>query len=198
MIVDVTQLAGAAPVSMRDWGADAVVCSGYKWLSGHGGVALLAVDEELSQETPHLVGWKGTADPFDFRADQLSLAPDARRFELSTMAYGSAISLSTSLAVLAGLGMPAIADHADGAGIRAGLPRRAAGLGALPFAGIQRLQPPHHLPPARHAPCRSGAATPRRGRRRGQSSRWRPSRLPAPLQRQQRHHRVRQRPHFAQ
>ena len=40
IVVDATQLAGAAPVSMRDWSADALVCSGYKWLSAHGGVAI--------------------------------------------------------------------------------------------------------------------------------------------------------------
>ncbi len=134
VIVDVTQLAGAAPMSMRDWGADAVVCSGYKWLSAHGGVALLAVNEELAQETPHIVGWKGTADPFDFHADHLSLAPDARRFELSTMAYGSAVSLSASLTLLAGLGLSTIAEHADVLAARTGLPRQAAGLGSLPLA----------------------------------------------------------------
>ena len=33
VVVDVTQLAGAAPVIMTQWGVDALVCSGYKWLS---------------------------------------------------------------------------------------------------------------------------------------------------------------------
>ena len=41
VIVDVTQMAGAMAVSQRSWSADALVCSGYKWLSTHGGVALL-------------------------------------------------------------------------------------------------------------------------------------------------------------
>ena len=182
-------------MSMRDWGADAVVCSGYKWLSAHGGVALLAVDEELAQETPYIVGWKGTADPFDFHADHLSLAPDARRFELSTMSYGSAISLSASLALLAGLGMSAIAEHADSTGIRACLPRRAAGLGPVPLAGVQLLQQPHRLPRTPHAPGRRGAAAPRGRWDRREPSRWRDPRLSASLQRQQRHHGPRRRPH---
>jgi cysteine desulfurase / selenocysteine lyase len=47
VIVDVTQMAGAMAVSLRAWSADALVCSGYKWLSTHGGVALLAVDDAL-------------------------------------------------------------------------------------------------------------------------------------------------------
>jgi selenocysteine lyase/cysteine desulfurase len=149
VIVDVTQLAGAAPMSMRDWGADAVVCSGYKWLSGHGGVALLAVDAGLAQETPYIVGWKGTADPFDFHADHLSLAPDARRFELSTMAYGSAISLSSSLALLAGLGMSAIAEHADA--LAHELVSRVARLGWAPFRPLGSSASANHIVSLRHA-----------------------------------------------
>ena len=34
--IDVTQMAGALAVSLRAWSADALVCSGYKWLSTHG------------------------------------------------------------------------------------------------------------------------------------------------------------------
>jgi selenocysteine lyase/cysteine desulfurase len=113
VVVDATQLAGAGPVSVRGWDADAVVCSGYKWLSGHGGVALLVVDEVLAARTPHILGWKGAPDPFDFRADRLTLAPDARRFELSTMAYGSALALTSSLDLLGGVGPDRIAAHAD-------------------------------------------------------------------------------------
>jgi selenocysteine lyase/cysteine desulfurase len=147
-IVDVTQLAGAAPVSMRDWGADALVCSGYKWLSAHGGVALLAVNEELANETPHIVGWKGTADPFDFQADQLALAPDARRFELSTMSYGAAISLTTSLALLSGLGMTDVAEHADV--LAAELVSRVAGLGWSPFRPLGSSASSSHIISLRH------------------------------------------------
>ena len=148
VIVDVTQLAGAAPMSMRDWAADAVVCSGYKWLSGHGGVAFLAVEKELAQETPHLIGWKGTAEPFDLHADQLLLAPDARRFELSTMAYGSAVSLSVSLALLTGLGMSAIAKHADA--LANELVSRAARLGWTPFRPLDSGASTSHIVSLRH------------------------------------------------
>ena len=195
VIVDVTQLAGAAPMSMREWGADAVVCSGYKWLSAHGGVALLAVDEELVQETPHLVGWKGAADPFDFHPDQLSLAPDARRFELSTMSYGSAVSLSASLALLTGLGMPAIAEHADA--LAHELVSRVAPLGWAPFRSLDSSASTSHILSLRH-PTHSAVEVQRRlagSRHRRQFSRWRHPRLTSSLQRQQRHQRARRRPH---
>ena len=112
-IVDVTQMAGAMPASLRSWGADALVCSGYKWLSTHGGVALLAVGDELLEDVPPIVGWKGARHPFEFDPTRLSLAPDARRFELSTIAYSSAVGLRTSIDLLAGVGIPTLAGHAE-------------------------------------------------------------------------------------
>jgi selenocysteine lyase/cysteine desulfurase len=68
-------MAGASPVTMSQWGADALVCSGYKWLSAPGGVALLAVTEDLAAMIPPLVGWMGKPAPFDFTPQELSLAP---------------------------------------------------------------------------------------------------------------------------
>src|SRR5204863_6042816 len=111
--VDVTQMAGAMAVSMRSWCADVLVCSGYKWLSTHGGVALLAVTDELLQDVPTIVGWKGTEHPFRFDPTTLTLASDARRFELSTIAYSSAAGLSSSIDLLTGVGFPALAEHAE-------------------------------------------------------------------------------------
>ncbi len=111
VVVDVTQLAGAAPVSMRAWDVDAMVCSGYKWLSAHGGVAVATMSEELSSAVPPVVGWMGAEDPFDFDATTLHLARGARRFELSTMSYASAVGLQRSLEMLSGAGIDVLAQH---------------------------------------------------------------------------------------
>ena len=112
VVVDVTQQAGAAPVHMTEWQADAMVASGYKWLSAHGGVALLALAPDLVDRLPGFVGWKGTEDPFDFDALTLRLASAARRFELSTMSYASAVGLETSMALLSSVGIGRIEEHA--------------------------------------------------------------------------------------
>ena len=126
--------AGAAPVTMTQWGVDALVCSGYKWLSAPSGVALLAITENLAAATPVIVGWKGSATPFDFTPQELSLAADARRFELSTMSYSAAVGLPH-------VDQAAHRHRADGdqrarqpAGGRSGRADRAAGMGALPGA----------------------------------------------------------------
>jgi selenocysteine lyase/cysteine desulfurase len=112
VVVDATQLAGAGVVDTIGWGADALVTSGYKWLSSHGGVALLALAPDLVLRLPGLVGWKGTHRPFAFNPLALRLADDARRFELSTMSYASAIGLESSIAMLSSLGFERIEEHA--------------------------------------------------------------------------------------
>ncbi len=131
VVADVTQMAGAAPVTMTRWGVDALVCSGYKWLSAPPGVALLAVTENLAAATPMIVGWKGSATPFGFTPQHLSLAPGARRFELSTMSYSAAAGLLTSIRLLTGTGLTAISEHASQ--LAADLATQTAPLGWAPY-----------------------------------------------------------------
>jgi selenocysteine lyase/cysteine desulfurase len=113
LILDVTQAAGAIPIDADRWQADVVVTSGYKWLGGHGGVALAAVADDLVEAVPALPGWMGASDPFDFDATRLDLAPDARRYTQSTMSYASMAALTASIQQLLGIGIDAIADHAS-------------------------------------------------------------------------------------
>jgi selenocysteine lyase/cysteine desulfurase len=149
VVVDATQLAGAGPVDMTRWGADAVVTSGYKWLSSHGGVALLAVAPDLCDRLPRIVGWKGTEDPFAFDARTLRLANDARRFELSTMSYASVVGLESSMAILSSVGFDRIARHA--ADLAARLVDRVEELGWRPFRPPGDPGASPHLVSLRHA-----------------------------------------------
>ena len=139
VVVDVTQMAGAVPVTMSAWGADALVCSGYKWLSAPGGVALLAVAEDLAAGIPALVGWKGSAAPFDFTPQELSLAVGGRRFELSTMSYSSASGLLASIKLLTGIGLTSIREHADR--LAEGLVARVAPSGSTPSPTLPATTP---------------------------------------------------------
>jgi cysteine desulfurase/selenocysteine lyase len=148
VIVDVTQMAGAMTVSLRSWSADALVCSGYKWLSTHGGVALLVVADELLQGVPPVVGWKGTEHPFQFDPTTLVLATDARRFELSTIAYSSATGLSTSIELLTGVGFPALTRHAEA--LARELVAATAPHGWTPFRDLDAPGASHHIVSLRH------------------------------------------------
>jgi cysteine desulfurase/selenocysteine lyase len=148
VVVDVTQMAGAVPVSMNAWGADALVCSGYKWLSAAGGVALLALTEDLAAVIPPIVGWKGGARPFDFRPEELSLAGDARRFELSTMSYSAASGLLASIRLLTGLGLTSIRDRART--LAASLVERTSPLGWAPYRPLSDPSASGHIVSLRH------------------------------------------------
>jgi cysteine desulfurase/selenocysteine lyase len=112
LIVDETQAAGAMRVDTTTFGADAVVTSGYKWLGGHGGVALALVSESLLEQLPVLPGWMSAPDPFDFDARSVSFSSDARRFTQSTMSYVSIAGLTTSIEELLSLGEDQIEAHA--------------------------------------------------------------------------------------
>jgi len=112
LIVDVTQELGARRVDVGAWNADAVVCSGYKWLGGHGGVALAAIAPRLLKHVPPMTGWMGAPDPFDFDARSLGMASDARRYTQSTMSYASVACLTTATEQLLTLGERNIETHA--------------------------------------------------------------------------------------
>jgi cysteine desulfurase/selenocysteine lyase len=112
LIVDATQAAGAMRVDAAVWDADAVVASGYKWLGGHGGVALAIMSPHLLEQIPPLPGWMGASDPFGFDATSVSLASDARRYTQSTMSYASMAGLTVAVDQLLSLGQSRIEAHA--------------------------------------------------------------------------------------
>jgi cysteine desulfurase/selenocysteine lyase len=156
VIVDATQIAGAAPVDMTSWDADALVCSGYKWLSSHGGVALLALRADLAEKLPLIVGWKGTEHPFAFDAMSLPLASGARRFEMSTIAYASAIGLRESIAMLAALDPVAVQCHARR--LASTLVERGAQLGWAPYRALSDPAACSHIVALRHPTISSATA----------------------------------------
>jgi selenocysteine lyase/cysteine desulfurase len=113
LVIDVTQAAGAVPIDTNDWQADVVVCSGYKWLGGQGGVGLAVIAPKLLSLTPPSPGWMGAPDPFDMQATKLPLAYGARRFTQSTMSYISISGLTVAVAELLVLGAEKIEAHAQ-------------------------------------------------------------------------------------
>jgi selenocysteine lyase/cysteine desulfurase len=98
---------------------------------------------------PGLVGWKGTHHPFAFNPLALRLADDARRFELSTMSYASAIGLESSIAMLSSLGFERISEHARR--LATHLIDRVAELGWRPFRPLSDPSAAPHIVSLRHA-----------------------------------------------
>lgn len=131
LVIDATQGAGALECDAGGWDADMVVSSGYKWLGGHGGVAVGALAPEVIARTPPLTGWMGAATPFDFDATRMSLAEGGRRFTQSTMSYVSVVGLATAVERLLDAGAAAVESHA--AKLRKALLDAVGKLGWRPF-----------------------------------------------------------------
>lgn len=134
LIVDATQAAGATRVDAAAWGADAVVTSGYKWLGGHGGVALAIMSPLLLEQIPPLPGWMGATEPFGFDATSLSLANDARRYTQSTMSYVCMAGLVAAIEQLLSLDETRIEAHARS--LASTLVSEAAKYGWQPFRSV--------------------------------------------------------------
>ncbi len=112
LVVDATQSLGAVPIDVTASGVDVLVASGYKWLCGPFGVAVMYLAPELqSRLDPGVVGFRSHRDMWDLKANRLELPPTARRFEVSTMAYGCAIGLARSIEYLLRIGVERIWEH---------------------------------------------------------------------------------------
>lgn len=109
LVVDATQSAGAVPIDAPGSGVDAVIAGAYKWLCGPFGAAVMYLAPPLQTSLdPGLVGFRSNADIWDIRADHLTYADNASRFEFSTMAYGCAVGFTTAINYLADVGIDRI------------------------------------------------------------------------------------------
>lgn len=96
LLLDTTQSAGW--LTVRADQADYLVCGTYKWLLAPRGTAFLAVSEDAAATLrPLAPGWYAGDDPWANCYDSVTLAPDARRFDVSPawlLFVGTAASLS--------------------------------------------------------------------------------------------------------
>jgi cysteine desulfurase / selenocysteine lyase len=106
LVIDATQSVGAIPIDVGALGVDALITASYKWLCGPFGVAVMYLAPHLHERLePGLVGFRSHERMWDLRADRLQLPPNAHRFEFSTMAYGCASGLASSIDYLLRLGV---------------------------------------------------------------------------------------------
>ena len=111
-------------------------------------------NRRASAATPVIVGWKGSATPFDFTPQELSLAAGARRFELSTMSYSAAVGLLTSIKLLTGIGLTTISQHASQ--LAAELAEQTAPLGWAPYRAPGDPSASGHIISLRHPAAAAG------------------------------------------
>ena len=110
-LLDATQSLGVLPVDAAV--ADYLVCSGYKWLLGLHGSAILYVNPEIAGEVqpPH-IGWYSVASPYGpDRFEGFALKPGASRFETGYPNFPGIYVLDTSVPYLESHNPAAIFNH---------------------------------------------------------------------------------------
>ncbi len=133
VIVDCAQAAGQIRVDVRALGADAYAFLGYKWLHGPLGVGALWV-RDLDRFDVLRLGWRSQTG-MDLEGN-ITLKPDASRFETGTVDAAAYVGLRQTLAVHRALGASV------GERIRALRARLLAHLRDLPFDVLSRPDDP--------------------------------------------------------
>lgn len=116
-LVDLTQAAGVLPVEAAMF--DVTVCHAYKWLCAPRGVAFLTVLPEFAAGLrPLAAGWYAGIDPWSsIYGDQMHLAPDARRFDVSP-AWQAFAGARPAIELFANADIASLWQHATGLGDR--------------------------------------------------------------------------------
>jgi cysteine desulfurase / selenocysteine lyase len=124
-VVDGIQGLGAFPLDVAASGIDAFYAGGQKWLMALQGISFLWLRAGLLDRVAlRLPGWRSVADIWDFLDYEQPPIPNASRYEGGTPNVIGALSLATSIEVLAQASprvaphVLAITDHLD-SGLRA-------------------------------------------------------------------------------
>ncbi|MGM0605000.1 MAG: aminotransferase class V-fold PLP-dependent enzyme [Halobacteriota archaeon] len=106
VLVDAVQVPGQTHLDVRDWGADAVVAAGHKWLLGLWGAGILYVDSSIAAELqPRSIGYRSVTDPL---ADPYEYKQGAARFELGTRNLAPHVGLVEAMDAIDRVGVSTI------------------------------------------------------------------------------------------
>jgi len=125
-LVDAIQGLGAFPLDVRACAIHALAADGHKWLLGPEGCGILYIDRELQERVdPVEFGWTNVAHYADYASRDMSLRPDAGRYECGTLNTIGCYGLRAALEFLLEVGIeriaPAVAELAGriAAGVQA-------------------------------------------------------------------------------
>jgi cysteine desulfurase / selenocysteine lyase len=117
--VDAIQGLGAFPLDVRACHIDALAADGHKWLLGPEGCGILYISRDLQERVePVEFGWTNTAKHNDYASRDMSLQPDARRYECGTLNTAGCFALRASIEFLLEVGIEQIAPVVRGLGDR--------------------------------------------------------------------------------
>ncbi|HUL49334.1 MAG TPA: aminotransferase class V-fold PLP-dependent enzyme [Gemmatimonadales bacterium] len=115
LVVDAIQGVGNSVLDVRETPVDLLACGGQKWLLSPWGSGFLYVRRELVRVLePVVTGWmafEGTDDFSRLTDYNTNFRADARRFEMITLPYQDFYGMTSSVRLLAELGIRDIAEH---------------------------------------------------------------------------------------
>jgi selenocysteine lyase/cysteine desulfurase len=103
--VDAIQGMGAFPIDVKACHIDALAADGHKWMLGPEGCAILFITRELQDRVePVEFGWTNVAGYNDYGSRDMTLRPDAGRYECGTLNTIGCFGLKASIELLLEVG----------------------------------------------------------------------------------------------
>ncbi|MGB9605269.1 MAG: aminotransferase class V-fold PLP-dependent enzyme, partial [Bryobacteraceae bacterium] len=110
-LLDAIQGLGALPLNVQRARVDILAADGHKWLLGPEGCGILYVRREIQDQIePAEFGWTNVANYHHFGNRDLTLRPDAGRYECGTLNTPGCFGLRTAIELLLEIGVPPIAE----------------------------------------------------------------------------------------
>ena len=117
--VDAIQGLGAFPVDVRRCGIHGLAADGHKWLLGPEGCGILYIDPELRERvTPVEFGYTNVARYADYGTRDMTLRPDAGRYECGTLNTIGCYGLNAAIEFVVEVGVARIASTVQALGDR--------------------------------------------------------------------------------
>jgi cysteine desulfurase/selenocysteine lyase len=118
-LVDAIQGLGAFPLDVQKAKIDALAADGHKWLLGPEGCGILYIRRDLQDEIePVEFGWTNVAKYNDYASRDLTLRPDAGRYECGTLNTIGCYGLRAAIDFLLEVGIDNIAPAVQTLGDR--------------------------------------------------------------------------------
>ena len=113
--VDAIQGMGAFPLDVEASHIDALAADGHKWMLGPEGCGILYVRKARQEQIePVEFGWTNVAHFGNYASRDMTLRPNAGRYECGTLNTVGCFGLSASIRLLLEVGVERIATHVQG------------------------------------------------------------------------------------
>jgi selenocysteine lyase/cysteine desulfurase len=107
--VDAIQGLGAFPLDVRKARIHALAADGHKWMLGPEGCGILYIQRDLQERVdPVEFGWTNIAGYYDYSCRDMTLRPDAARYECGTLNTIGCFGLRAAMDLLLEMGVNAV------------------------------------------------------------------------------------------